>query len=743
MYTLIGIAWHGIWMTWYDTEKKKMCGYRVNQISLDGTEDSEAVAQNLAVAVKAHVLRFSLHTKFILETDGAGAYAGGGLLARLGYFFSVLGVECVEHSIGEPGGGKTPLDGGFGTDKAIVRATVLMMQGRLDAVTADALLDCLHLQCDTKGIVISYMVTPQRNLPSPFDWTGVALRSASLRAFEYDEQKRPSVNFFRQSGLNCAPLTASSSPMDSSWNESVADEDRCPIAKTVPGARLLPTIFDHQYSTRIEKKELKAAKDEKREERIINKLTEKAYEETPLSSAWYHCPRLCNRIFCSESRVKHHLECQVCTPWGPSGRASQSTSSSSITPGLEKYYSLSARDITIQILQDEYLLNPQSFGGSNGSPVFTSVQGGRPSSFEFGWAIKTNPKAPPMDKTTIGTIEWSVAYGEIPGNTKISPDNCHIILEHVGEEYLVNQYPDCELFCQIFTTTGGTALYSQEELIPSIARIRSRYGQIIGLQRKIQMSRAQTNHLSCTKVKQELFSRLKRLEGFNAVYENDEELMSFVVHIMAKVDTGQVHGYGMFIQRNFKDFCTAVWGNRVNRVFFGIILKEILRLGLTRDYELLSVSEILLQVPVAVDRRVPVALPGRDAMAMEVIEEAVDGPDGDDEMVAGDDEVVAGDDEVVAGDEVGDDCLYDDGDDGDEDIDMEEFELSDEEEETKLCHSGMSCKHPQRQENDYAYLPLEYYETNNDKYCDFCFVQRLSATNASSRLKKRNPKYVN
>jgi len=119
-----GIAWHGLWITWYDEEKLKMVGYRVNQISVDGTEDAEAVAQNVTVAVKNHVCKHTRHKYFVLDTDGAGAYAGSELMARLGFMLPDCDVRIIEHCIGEPGGGKSTLDAGYGTDKYLCYAMI-------------------------------------------------------------------------------------------------------------------------------------------------------------------------------------------------------------------------------------------------------------------------------------------------------------------------------------------------------------------------------------------------------------------------------------------------------------------------------------------------------------------------------------------------------------------------------------------------------------------------------------------
>jgi hypothetical protein len=72
-----GIAWHGLWITSYDEEK-----------------------------LKNHVCKHTRHKYFVLDTDGAGAYAGSELMARLGFMLPDCDVRIIEHCIGEPGVGK-------------------------------------------------------------------------------------------------------------------------------------------------------------------------------------------------------------------------------------------------------------------------------------------------------------------------------------------------------------------------------------------------------------------------------------------------------------------------------------------------------------------------------------------------------------------------------------------------------------------------------------------------------------
>lgn len=99
-------------------------------------------------------------------------------------------MECIEHSIGESGGGKSPLDAGFGTDKYEVRAEVLKNCGESDVITPGTLVQCLNKRVDIKGNAISYLVNLQRNTISPRELPSDVggLWSASYRQLTYDNE---------------------------------------------------------------------------------------------------------------------------------------------------------------------------------------------------------------------------------------------------------------------------------------------------------------------------------------------------------------------------------------------------------------------------------------------------------------------------------------------------------------------------------------------------------------------------
>jgi hypothetical protein len=199
-----GIAWHGIWITWWDETRNEHTGYCVNQISTDGTEDGEAVAQYLGTAIKAHMVIHPNHTRGLLDTDGAGCYCGIGLLARLGLFKTAYNFTILDASTGEAGGGKSCLDGSFGTSKMNVKRLVVAMMGSNDAMDATSLVKLLNVAEEGNGRVVSYEITIHRgkddNQPiNTKEVTAAGLQSKSLRVCVED-----SIHLHAQSGLGCA-----------------------------------------------------------------------------------------------------------------------------------------------------------------------------------------------------------------------------------------------------------------------------------------------------------------------------------------------------------------------------------------------------------------------------------------------------------------------------------------------------------------------------------------------------------
>lgn len=100
------------------------------------------------------------HCNFVLQSDGAGAYAGYGLLSRLGFMGLVTGIKIISHYTGESGGGKSSVDQVFGICKEELKRRVTLGMGSLDISDAVSLAKALNYKEIKK--TINYAVTFMR-----------------------------------------------------------------------------------------------------------------------------------------------------------------------------------------------------------------------------------------------------------------------------------------------------------------------------------------------------------------------------------------------------------------------------------------------------------------------------------------------------------------------------------------------------------------------------------------------------
>jgi hypothetical protein len=133
------------------------------------------------------------HVRFILQSDGAGAYAGFGLMSRLGYMGLKVGVRAVSHHTGESGGGKCAVDQNFGMSKNKVGTRVTLGQGKFDVNDAVSLARALNYKPIKK--TVNYAVTfVRKNVKEPTVNKSARdgkLQSHSTRTYYYDDDGFP------------------------------------------------------------------------------------------------------------------------------------------------------------------------------------------------------------------------------------------------------------------------------------------------------------------------------------------------------------------------------------------------------------------------------------------------------------------------------------------------------------------------------------------------------------------------
>ena len=199
-----GIAWHGIKMAWYDRAKGKVVYYFMNQILTDSLEDAEMVSMLIAHAIIQHCRRHG-HTKLILTSDGAGAYAGVTLLARSAFFFQhrEVAIEIERHYTGEGGGGKGPVDTNFAVMKSWTLKAVVAGMGSLDISDYESLVIALNNQEVPRTVNLLVKTTRRPDVTlSGHEKRFSGTQGYALRVFQYNDDRSPkAILFYCQSGL--------------------------------------------------------------------------------------------------------------------------------------------------------------------------------------------------------------------------------------------------------------------------------------------------------------------------------------------------------------------------------------------------------------------------------------------------------------------------------------------------------------------------------------------------------------
>jgi hypothetical protein len=143
--------------------------------------------------LKDHKEVFPVHTKFVLQSDGAAAFAGFSLLSRLGYLSKTVGLKLVNHYTGESGGGKSSVDSNFGMSKGQCSSRVTKGVGDCDITDARSLAKVLNMKAIKK--TVSYAVTFSRNAVSEPVMNMSAregrLQAHSTRTYRFDENHMP------------------------------------------------------------------------------------------------------------------------------------------------------------------------------------------------------------------------------------------------------------------------------------------------------------------------------------------------------------------------------------------------------------------------------------------------------------------------------------------------------------------------------------------------------------------------
>lgn len=520
-----GIAWHGLWVTWYDRIEQSFQCYYINQVIGETCESGEIVVQLLAAALKQHKSVYQQHSHVSFNFDGAGCYAGIQLASRLGYFFKALGVKVDSVSTGEAGGGKSPVDGNFGVNKCNLTKSVCSGMGENDISDYMSLHTALEARAPPSTFNCALATCkPSGPAESPKDTKQVkaaGLQSRCFRTYSYDSDGLPSkIHLFSQSGLGGCPEATIDIPM--LWDSSTPLKDIVPIAtgtSTCPESSTTSAVNPSkvwnpkfQKSNEISDVEEELLNEEEEEEDKERQDVDEDDDQLII------CPNSgCIRHFTSKARLNQHLVARNCQSNGNQ----ISRSSNPLSP--TKYDCMNISDMAMhlfQTLSTQVSINEHEDVLNTGTPIGAiddTLQLDNALLFLFGWASRSSLKHPPLEQIIRDSIQWAWDYGERTG-AKISSASLVRILPLLGTEEGMLKYPGDPFWIKAFNDTSGQNLLSFFE-IPEEWRVRQCYNTMSMAKKKVVKAKATERNISQPQRVVELSAMIKSsadLRDFNA-----------------------------------------------------------------------------------------------------------------------------------------------------------------------------------------------------------------------------------
>jgi hypothetical protein len=419
------------------------------------------------------------HNSFVLQSDGAGAYAGYGLMSRLGYMGLVTGIRIQCHFTGESGGGKSSVDQVFGICKEELQRRVTLGMGFLDISDAVSLAKALNYKYIKK--TINYAVTFMRaDVKEPAQTRSsrdAKLQSHSARQYEYDTNGMPTkVYIDEQSYL------PDSGPQKYVSLQGVWDVDT-PYSQIIPQAIKLESCVDPSrnapgpaeiinatsvYVSRLEKETAllerkmeaevkKAANKEVEEERKLyweNKAVRHAQKCGVKMMVLCSTPG-CVRQFTSHGRLRQHEQ----NDSHQSNGNPLSQSSKPVKPTEWDNYTIRelaatyVRELSVEVEQNDEML-PSIDDAHN--YVETS------STHSFGWARRVQLKHPGFSPKMSEFLKWIFRRGNEKGNSKCSAGAMRQLATIYGKPSEL--YDNDPFWKEAVQLSGGVRIFSDAEI---------------------------------------------------------------------------------------------------------------------------------------------------------------------------------------------------------------------------------------------------------------------------------------
>ena len=418
-----------------------------------------------------------------MHTDGAGAFAGFGLLSRLGYLSLTIGVRVINHYTGKSGGGKSSVDQIFGICKEELKRRVT--KGINDA---RSLAKALNYKAIKK--TVNYAVTFSRNGVSEPTINKSAregrLQAHSTRTYRYDEDGRPTTveleeqSYLPVSAINKSIILVGVWPaVEFPYLEIIPNPIRLSTDTAVQGVEAIRAATS-LFISKVEKdnglKERKEVVDQKvkvakeEEEKRIQYRVEQSEKFAQLCGlkGYKLCPEPgCIRQFTSDARVEQHMShrSHQCN-----GRPT-SQSSKMIQPSLLTEQTI--REMSIDSFLNTVMDTVEDAVNMNEEANVHGNDGGNDAIVRFGWATRCTLKHPRFVPEAMEFFVWLFEQGNKKGGSKCSPAT----MISFAREYGTHVEIEKEAFwTDAIARSGGVRLLSDAQ-IPEEWQLKQFIGQ--------------------------------------------------------------------------------------------------------------------------------------------------------------------------------------------------------------------------------------------------------------------------
>ena len=423
------------------------------------------------------------HCNFVLQSDGAGAYAGYGLLSRLGFMGLVTGIKIISHYTGESGGGKSSVDQVFGICKEELKRRVTLGMGSLDISDAVSLAKALNYKEIKK--TINYAVTFMRgDIKEPGQTKSsrdAKLQSHSARQYEYDTNSTLVRVYIDEQSYLTDTAAQKYVSLEGIW-----DDVQSPYSEIIPQAIKLNSCCDTTrgipgsqdimnatavYVSRLEKEATILEKKAQSMARMTaNKEIEderKLYWENKAQTHAQYCGvKLmvlcstpgCVRQFTSHGRLRQHERSDTHQSNGnPLSQSSNPTKPTewdnyTIRELAAAYLSELSVDADVGESQDRAQAVLAESNHSNESP----------STHTFGWARRVQLKHPGFSPKMSEFLKWIFGRGNEKGNCKCSAGAMIQLATMYGKQSEL--YGNDPFWIEALKRSGGTRIFSDAEI---------------------------------------------------------------------------------------------------------------------------------------------------------------------------------------------------------------------------------------------------------------------------------------